>query len=135
MRPPSDVPDEEAIRDLVSRAQDAQGDPETLLAMRAPDVVIVNLAGRRVLGRESFAAAMDAALASPLSKVRSTTAIVDLRIVMPDVAIVSCLKTVHDQRNPVDVSRALPSTGALTYVVTRKAGEWQISLAQTTPIL
>ena len=135
MKPPRDVPDEEAIRDLISRAQDAQGDPETLLAMHSPDVVIVNLAGRRVLGRDSFAAAMDATLASPLSNVRTTTAVVDVRIVMPDVAIVSCLKTVHDQRNSVDVSRALPATGALTYVVTREAAEWQIILAQTTPIL
>src|SRR4051812_32885315 len=132
---PSDVPDEQAIRDLITRAQDAQGDPETLLAMHASDAVIVNLAGRRVLGRESFAAAMDAALASPLSRVRTTVAIVDLRIVMPDVAIVSCLKTVHDERDAADNLRALPSTGVLTYVVIRQAGEWKISLAQTTPIL
>lgn len=132
---PGDMTDEDAIRELVSRAQQAQGDPESLLPMHASDVVIVNLAGRRVLGREAFAAAMSAALASPLSKVRTTVDIVDVRIVMPDVAVVSCLKTVHDEREELDTSSALPATGALTYVVTRADRQWQIALAQTTPVV
>lgn len=125
---------EQGINDLVSRAQEAQRDPETLLAMHAPDVVIVNLAGRRVLGREAFAAAMAGALASPLHDVRTTVEIVDIRLATPDVAIVSCIKTVIDDR-PADLVTPLPSTGALTYVLTRSTGHWRIAAAQTTPIL
>src|SRR5436305_128070 len=108
---PGDAADANAIRELVARAQEAQSDPETLLPMHTPDVVIVNLAGRRVLGREPFATAMRAALASPLSQVRTTVTIVDLRMVAADVAIVSCLKTVHDERDAADASAALPSQG------------------------
>ena len=51
------------------------------------------------------------------------------------VAVVSCVKTVHDERAASDSSNALPSTGALTYVVVKVGHRWQIALAQTTPIL
>jgi len=47
---------------------------------------------------------------------------------------VSCLKTVHDERDAADASAGLPSQGALTYVVIRTDGRWQIALAQTTAV-
>lgn len=127
--------DENAIRDLVTLAQEAQSDPEALMALHTTDTAIVNLAGRRVLGRETYTKAMADALASPLSDVLTTAEIVDIRLATPDVAIVSCIKTVHDRRAGVDASTALPSTGALTYVATRSHGGWCIALAQITPIL
>lgn len=70
-----------------------------------------------------------------IGDVLTTVEIVDMRLAMPDVAIVSCIKTVHDGRSPADSSKALPSTGALTYVLTRVDGTWRIALAQTTPVL
>ena len=125
--------DEIAIRELVAAAQTAQGDRQALLALHTPGVVIVNLAGRRVLGHDAFSAAMAGALSSPLRDVLTTVQVIDLRPVSPDVVIVSCLKTVHDGRAAaVDV---LPATGALSYVVTRVDGSWLITLAQTTPIV
>jgi len=127
--------DEHAIRDLVALAQESQSDPEALMALHTAETSIVNLAGRRVLGREAYARAMADALASPLSDVLTTAEIVDIRLATPEVAIVSCAKTVHDRRSWVDVSTALPSTGALTYVTVRSADGWRIALAQTTPIL
>jgi len=126
--------DENAIRDLVALAQELQSDPEALIALHTADTAIVNLAGRRVLGRETYAKAMADALASPLSDVLTTVEIVDIRLATPDVAIVSCTKTVHDRRSGIDVSTALPSTGTLTYVATRSHDGWRIALAQTTPI-
>lgn len=125
--------DEQAIHDLVSRAQESQSDPEALLPLHTPEVAIVNIAGRRVLGRDAFAAAMAGALASPLSDVTTTVDVVDVRLATPDVAIVSCIKTVHDGRAAADSSTVLPATGALTYVLTRAGGIWRIALAQTTP--
>lgn len=127
--------DESAIRDLVALAQESQGDPEILPDLHTAETAIVNLAGRRVLGRETFAKAMADALASPLSHVLTTAEIVDIRLATPDVAIVSATKTIHDGRSGVDSSTVLPSTGALTYVTVRSHGGWRIALAQTTPIL
>ena len=125
--------DVEIIRSVVARAQDAQNDTDALMAMHTPEVVVVNVAGRRVLGRQAFAEAMGAALASPLSHVRTTLEVLDIRFTTPDVAIVSCVKTIHDGRTEVVTS--LPATGALTYVMIRAEGSWCIALAQTTPSL
>ncbi len=49
--------DEHAIRDLVALAQESQSDPEALMALHTAETSIVNLAGRRVLGREAYARA------------------------------------------------------------------------------
>lgn len=127
--------DETAIRELVAHARESQSDPEALLNLHTAETAIVNLAGRRVLGRETLAKAMADALASPLRDVLTSVEIVDLRLATPDVAIVSCTKTVHDRRSGVDASTVVPMTGALTYVTVRANDGWRIALAQTTPIL
>jgi len=126
--------DESAIRDAVTRAHLAQIDSTALPAMHTPGVAIVNIVGRRVLGRDALVEAMAAALASSLKDVRTSVEVVDIRLATPDVAIVSCVKTVHDERPGTDRS-ALPATGALTYVMTRDGESWLIALAQTTPIV
>jgi uncharacterized protein (TIGR02246 family) len=126
--------DEREIRDVVARAHTAQGDAGALPALHTAGAVVVNLAGRRVLGRDAFAAAMAAALASPLAEVRTSVEIVDVRRVAPDAALVSCVKTVHDERSTGDRS-ALPAAGALSYLLARVDDRWLIALAQTTPIL
>jgi uncharacterized protein (TIGR02246 family) len=125
--------DESAIRETVTRAHLAQIDSTALPALHTPGVAIVNIAGRRVLGRDALAEAMAAALASPLKDVRTSVEVVDVRMATPDVAVVSCVKTVHDERPGTDPS-PLPATGALTYVMTRDGDSWLIALAQTTPI-
>ncbi|MGH2745490.1 MAG: hypothetical protein ACRDLY_00735 [Thermoleophilaceae bacterium] len=66
---------------------------------------------------------------------RERATIVDIRLATPDVAIVSCGRTVHDRRSGVDASTVMPSTGALTYVTGRSPDGWRIALAQTTPML
>ena len=125
--------DEPAIRALVQQATDAQNDPETFIPLHAPDAVIVNFFGRRVLGRDALEQAMRAALSSPLKDVRTEVEIVDLRPVSDSVVLVSCIKTVHDERG--EGGDDLPaSAGALTYVVTHVDGSWKIASAQTTPI-
>ncbi|WP_345041990.1 SgcJ/EcaC family oxidoreductase [Georgenia daeguensis] len=120
------------IHELVRRAQDTQFDPEPFLDLHTPDAVVVNIAGRRVLGREALAAAMRAALASPLKDVVTTAEVHDVRPLAPGVALVSCTKRVEDARP--EPAAALPTVGALTYVVVRSEGRWRIASAQTTPI-
>jgi uncharacterized protein (TIGR02246 family) len=126
--------DDQAIRAVVDAASHAQNDPYALVELHRSDAIIVNFPGRRVLGRAALGEAMTAALASPLRDVVTEVEVQDIRMVTTDVALVSCVKTVHDRR--ADGDAALPaSSGALTYVLSRTDGGWRIVLAQTTPIL
>ncbi|WP_168627376.1 MULTISPECIES: SgcJ/EcaC family oxidoreductase [unclassified Cryobacterium] len=118
------------IRRLVAEAVRLQSD-EAFVGLHTDDVRIVNIAGRRVRGRPALADAMSAALASPLADVLTTVDVEDIVFLRPDVAIVSCVKHVHDGR---DGGAALPASGSLTYVLVRE-GEWRIASAQTTPII
>lgn len=134
----SDIPqtDDEAIRHTIGEAERHQNDVEPFLALHTEATVIVNIAGRRVLGRDALRAAMTAAVASPLADVTTKIEVVDIRFVAPDVAVVSCIKRVTDGRDrdarPAGAAD-LPAAGTLTYVLVRDAGAWRIALAQTTP--
>ncbi|WP_018653943.1 SgcJ/EcaC family oxidoreductase [Actinomadura flavalba] len=124
--------DDQRIGELVARSESAQFDADALPRLHTSDVVIVNIVGRRIFGRDTFSAAMRDALASPLKDVRTTLEIKDIRYAAPDVAVVSLVKTVHDERD--DAQYAPQQTGAMTYVLVREAGDWRIAVAQTTPI-
>ena len=118
------------IRKLVAEAVRLQND-EAFIGLHTDDVRIVNIAGRRVRGRQAFSDAMSAALATPLADVLTTVDVEDIVFLRPDVALVSCVKHVHDGR---DGGATLPASGSLTYVLVRD-GEWRIASAQTTPIV
>lgn len=120
------------ITDLVASAVRHQSDVEPFLALHTDEVIIVNIAGRRVLGRRDLEAAMRSALASPLAAVTTTLDVDDIRFLRPDVALVSCTKHVHDARAEPD--DALPPAGAMSYIVTNGGDGWRIALAQTTPM-
>ena len=125
--------DERAIRAIVQQAHDAQNDAGVLPALHVEDAVIVNIAGRRLFGRDEFESAMAKAVASPLRDVTTTVEVVDVRPVTDDVAIVSSIKSVHDGRQ--SGAAEVPERGAFTYVVKRDGAQWRIALAQTTPIV
>jgi uncharacterized protein (TIGR02246 family) len=129
--PSPDVAREDVI-DLVLAAVRHQSEPEPFLALHTDNVVIVNIAGRRVLGRADLELAMRRALASPLADVITTVDIDDIRFVGHDVALVSCTKHVKDAR--AEPGEALPSAGAMSYVVVDTDDGWRIALAQTTPM-
>ncbi|MFE5740750.1 SgcJ/EcaC family oxidoreductase [Streptomyces celluloflavus] len=131
---PAHDTDEQRIRELVARSQEAQINPDVLPALHAANLVIVNLAGRRLFGRDAFASAMAEALTSPLKDIRTSLEVDDIRFTTPDVAIVSLTKTVHDERYEAEGSSELPSVGVMTYVVTRQGDDWLIALAQTTAV-
>lgn len=120
------------IHELVRRAQDTQFDPKPFLDLHTPDAVVVNIAGRRVLGRDALGQAMRSALASPLRDVVTTAEVHDVRLLAPGVALVSCTKRVEDART--DRAAELPTVGSLTYVVVLTEGRWRIASAQTTPV-
>ena len=120
-----------AVRAAVAAYEASQSDPEEFLALHRPDAAVVNIAGRRVLGRDALGKAMRAALASPLAKVVTTLEIEDVTFVRPDVAVVSLVKRVHDGRG--GDAPAQPAEGSLTLVLTEDGGAWRVALAQTTP--
>lgn len=120
------------IIDLVAAAVRHQSDLEPFLALHTDDAVIVNIAGRRVLGRDDLEGAMRSALSSPLADVTTTIDVKDIRFLRPDVALVSCTKHVNDAR--AEPGDALPPSGATSYIVTMSGDGWKIALAQTTPM-
>lgn len=125
----------EGIRQLVADAERYQSDLDPFIALHTPDVVLVNIAGRRVLGRDVLRTAMQRALESSLANVLTRLTIQDIRFVRPDVAIVSCLKRVSDEREaPPEDKATLPSAGSTTFVVVLDEGAWRIASARTTPI-
>jgi len=129
--------DDAAVRQTVAAAERHQNDVEELIALHTADAVIVNIAGRRVSGRQAIDQAMRSALQSPLAKVLTRTEIEDVHLIRPDVAIVSCVKHISDERDPASkdsTGATLPSEGRLTYVIVKGQDIWQIALAQTTPI-
>ncbi|WP_433334299.1 SgcJ/EcaC family oxidoreductase [Spirillospora sp. CA-294931] len=126
--------DDKAIKQLVQDAQDHQTDVEPFLALHTDETIVVNIAGRRVLGKPALEQAMNTALATPLADVVTTLEVEDIRYVTGDVALVSVGKHVDDRREDAP-ENALPAKGNMTYVVRREDGAWRIALAQTTPIV
>lgn len=126
--------EEAAIRRLVAEAQKHQFDVAQLMALHDDDVVVTNMAGRRVVGKKAFADAMEKALSSALRHVPATTEVDSVRFLSPDCALVACTKTVHDERPAAEKTRLPASVGVMTYVVVRKGGRWVIASAQTTPV-
>ncbi|RMI31684.1 SgcJ/EcaC family oxidoreductase [Nocardia stercoris] len=131
--PPLSIDDERAIRDLVALADRSQADADVLPGLHTDTTAIVNFYGRRILGRDTFEAAMSAGLGSGLGAIRTSVEVIDIRPLTGDAALVSCIKTVYDERP--EAGQVPPAAGALTYVTVRTPTGWQIALAQTTPIV
>ena len=127
-------PEETAIRRLIAEVQAHQFDVVELMRLHDDDVVVTNMAGRRVFGKKAFSEAMGRALSSGLQHVPTTVEIDRVRFLSHDCAIVSCTKTVHDHR-PAPEKTPLPgSVGLMTCMVVHRGGRWVIASAQTTPV-
>lgn len=125
---------EAEIRRLVDAAVEHQSDVDPFLALHSDDIVLVNLAGRRVIGKAALGAAMTAGLKTTLANVMTHNEVVNITFVDADTAVVSCLKRITD-KNPDAQDGSIPTEASLTYLVTRRDDRWLIALAQTTPIL
>jgi uncharacterized protein (TIGR02246 family) len=129
----TDTRELEAIRALVDEAATVQSDTDGFMRLLTDDVVIVNIAGRRVIGKEPMREAMSAALQTRLANVITRNELLDITFIRPDVAVVSVIKHVSDENE--DASDTIPRRGSLTMVVAKEHDEWRIALAQTTPIV
>ncbi|WP_373048706.1 SgcJ/EcaC family oxidoreductase [Vulgatibacter sp.] len=126
--------DREAIRRLIEASNEHQNDPERYGALLTSEVAIVNIAGRRVLGREEIVRAVRQAVSGPLARVLTRIELVDIRFLRPDVALASGIKHVSDERRPGEVEASLPTKGSVTFTVVKEGTEWKIASSQTTPI-
>jgi uncharacterized protein (TIGR02246 family) len=123
-----------AIRRVVADSERLQSDVDGFTDLLTDDVVIVNFGGRRVFGRTAVRTAMQQALASPLADVTTTQEIEAVHFLRPDVALVSCVKHVHDGRGAAGSGSPLRERGMLTLVLVDRDGRWRIASAQTTPV-
>jgi uncharacterized protein (TIGR02246 family) len=125
-----------AIRAVVAAAETLQSDADGFTQLLTEDVSLVNFGGRRVLGRDDLHQAMTQALKTPFARVYTRNELVDVRFLRPDVALVSCIKHISDEREPTakDSNAPLSERGSLTFVLVKEESNWLIALAQTTPI-
>jgi uncharacterized protein (TIGR02246 family) len=126
----------EAIRAVVADAEALQSDAEGFRQLLTEDVALVNFGGRRVLGSNDVYQAMRQALETPFADVYTRNEVVDVRYLRPDVALVSCIKHISDERESSarDASAPLSERGSLTFVLVKQQGTRLIALSQTTPI-
>jgi uncharacterized protein (TIGR02246 family) len=124
-----------AIHQTVADAERLQSDLDGFTDLLTDDVVIVNFGGRRVCGRDAVRTAMQLSLASPLAAVTTTQEVEAVHFLRPDVALVSCVKHVHDGRGGAGSGSPLRERGMLTLVLVDRDGRWRIASAQTTPVV
>jgi uncharacterized protein (TIGR02246 family) len=131
-----DTRDDQAVRGVVADTERLQSDTEGFTRLLTKDVVIVNIAGRRVQGRVNIYEAMRRALGSPLARVLTRIEVEDVRFLRPDIATVGCIKHVSDGRDssPTSTKVSLPERGRVTFVLVKGAGAWLVASIQTTPI-
>ena len=125
-----------AIRSVVADADRLQSDAEGFAQLLTEDVALVNFGGRRVLGRSNVQRAMVQALETPFAQVYTKNEVIDVRFLRPDVAVVSCIKHISDEREPSKShsDTVLSTRGSATFVLASERGSWRIALIQTTPI-
>jgi uncharacterized protein (TIGR02246 family) len=126
----------QAIRAVIADTEALQSNADGFARLLTEDVALVNFGGRRVLGRDNVRHAMRQALETPFARVYTSIEVVDVRFLRPDVALVSCVKHISDEREPAarDADAPLTERGSQTFVLVRERDNWLIALAQTTPM-
>ncbi|SMC62124.1 SgcJ/EcaC family oxidoreductase [Kibdelosporangium aridum] len=122
----------EDIKQVVTNSDKLQNDPDGFADLLTEDANLVNIAGRRLHGRENIRAAYRKAMASQLAQVQTRIEIHDAWLVQPDVAVVTATKHVSDERD--EPNAPLPDKGAVTFVLAKRGEQWLIASVQTTPI-
>lgn len=114
---------EDGVRAAVAALDEAQADVDAFCALLHEDVHVVNVAGRRVFGREPFRAAMAQAMAGPLAGVITRAEVLRVDFLAPTVAVVEAVKHLGDE-----------VVGQYTITLVRDEGRWLAAVLQTTPL-
>jgi uncharacterized protein (TIGR02246 family) len=119
-------------RDVVEASDKLQNDADGFADLLTEDAALINIAGRRLRGRETIRETYRKALASPLAQVRTRLEIVEDWSLRPDVVVVNAIKHVSDERQ--DPAAPLPDRGNVTFVLVQEQDKWLIASVQTTPV-
>lgn len=126
---------ERPVRAVVAALDAASEDVDATCALLTEAATVVNVAGRRVEGREALRVAMTEALSTDLAHVSTTLQIDSIVFPSETVAIVRATKRITDSRAGAAPSQPLPSAGILTITLVHAAGDWQVAAMQTTPLV
>ncbi len=125
----------QSINQLIADAERFQNDPDKYSQLHTEDAIIVNVAGRRIIGRDAFYQVMKEAVKTTLVDVPTKTDIKNITFIRSDVAIVSCLKLIADNRDIREKDKFEEGSKAnQTFVATKEHGNWSIAMAQSTLI-
>jgi len=117
---PDTATSEAEIHRLVAAAIEHQSDVEPFLALHTDDIVLVNLAGRRVIGKAALGTAMTEGLKTRKAKVMTHSEVLDITFIDSDTAVISCLKHITDENR--DAQQGIHSGGSKPHVRGEKRG-------------
>jgi uncharacterized protein (TIGR02246 family) len=124
--------DTQSIEQVVVDAEQFQSDPEKFSQLLTSDVVLVNVAGIRLVGRDEVYRRMKSAMTTSLADIITKNEVGDITFLRPDVALMSGTKHIFAKSGD-----ALTETGKarLTFVLVKNQDGWLIASIQNTPIL
>lgn len=127
--------DRNSIKQLVADAEKFQNDPNEYTQLHTEDTIIINVAGRRITGREKFHQVMKEAVNTTLVDVPTKMDVKNITFIRPDVAVVSCIKHIFDNRDMSNEDRFEKDSKAnLTFMMVKEQEQWLIASAQSTLI-
>jgi uncharacterized protein (TIGR02246 family) len=118
----------QAIHEIVAAAETHQNEPEEFCRLLTEEVSIINVAGRRIFGRDAFYKTMKDAMKTHLGEVITRNEIVKINFLHPDVALVSCYKHFVDKGTLKEEA----SKASLNFVMVKENRKWMIASAQST---
>lgn len=146
---------ERPVRAVVAALDAASEDADATAELLTEDATVVNVAGRRIEGREELRAAMAAALGSDLAQVHTSLEVDSVAFPAEALAIVRATKRIDDRRAEVDGTvhelapaeqpaddeaetserGGLPAAGILTLTLVHTGDDWKVAAMQTTPMV
>jgi len=121
-----------SIEQVVADAERFQNEPENFSQLLTPDVVLVNVAGVRLIGRDEVYRAMKKAMMTPLANIITKNEVGHLTFLRPDVALMSGTKRIFTKSETLLTEDA---KARLTFVLVKNQEKWLIASIQNTPIL
>jgi uncharacterized protein (TIGR02246 family) len=124
--------DTQSIEQVVVDAEQFQSDPEKFSQLLTSDVVLVNVAGIRLVGRDEVYRRMKSAMTTSLADIITKYEVGHITFLRSDVALMSGTKRIFAKSGD-----ALTETGkaCLTIVLVKNQDGWLIASIQNTPIL
>ncbi len=124
--------DKQLIEQVVADAEQFQSDPEKFSQLLTSDVVLINVAGIRLVGRDEVYQRMQSAMKTALADIITKNEVGHITFLRPDVALMSGTKRIFARSGDV-----LTETGqaCLTLILVKNQDRWFIASIQNTPIL